>query len=72
MIKTILMKLQAIKNMIKRLMKSIEPKVIFNINVHTQNAPELLQIGRSCVCNYNTSHLMRYKNHSDILKIQIK
>ena len=54
------------------MMKSIEPKIIFNINVHTQNAPELLQIGRSCVCNYNTSHLMRYNNHSDILKIQIK
>ena len=48
----------------------IEKRFKININVYTHDEPDLLQIDRRSICNYDdTLNLMRYNNHSCILKI---
>ncbi len=48
----------------------IEKHLNVNINVYTHDEPELFQTDRRSICDYDdTLNLMRYDNHSCILKI---
>ena len=51
----------------------IEKHFNVNVNVYTHDEPELLQIDRRSICNYDdTLNLMRYNNHFMYIKIYNK